>query len=141
MSNAVASIPAILPLLAAVALGGIQAHIDILDPSDGGPQPPSGMLVIDFLVEPADDNPWLTSALRADAIGGNRLVYNQPDPNAPDLTDPGFDNQFVCSVSVPLPRFAPARFENAHAAILWDNCRGPAQTPPPCSPWGRGSSR
>src|SRR5262245_25562928 len=80
--------------------------VDILDPSDGGPQPPAGMLVIDVLVQTDPDDEMLGAGIRAHAVGANQFAYAL-DPNSaePLIANPGSENPFVTCVSRPLPRF------------------------------------
>lgn len=96
--------------------------IDLLDPSDGGPQPLAGLLIIDFLIDVDAGDSWLTTELSVSAVGDSRLVYNQTDPNHPDLTDPGSGNSFVTSVTTPMPRFGPGRFDQGFAAVIGSDC-------------------
>lgn len=109
-------------ILSKSAFADAVIQVDLLDPSDGGPQPPAGRLVIDFLVDVDAGDSWLIAALSVSAVGGSRLAYNQMDPNEPDLTDPGSDNSFVTCASTPMPRLGAGRFEQGFAALIGRNC-------------------
>jgi hypothetical protein len=99
----------------------LRATVDLLDPSDGGPQPPAGVLVLDILVDVDPGDTWLVSAVSASAVGGNTMLFGDVDPNYP-VVNPGASNPFVTCVSAPLPRFGSARFEVSRAAISASEC-------------------
>ena len=106
---------------AAPLFADLVGTVDLLDPSDGGPLPPSGVLVLDFLVEVDAGDAWLASALAATAVAGNSILYDDGDPNSP-LLNPGAADPFVTCVSVPLARFGTARFNACRATIIGSDC-------------------
>lgn len=106
---------------AAPLFADLTAIVDLLDPSDGGPQPPANVLVVDFLIDVDAGDAWLASGIAASAVAGNTILFGDADPNSP-LLNPGADNPFVTSISVPLPRFGPARFDAGRAVILGSDC-------------------
>ncbi|MBI5865928.1 MAG: hypothetical protein HZB38_15775 [Planctomycetes bacterium] len=97
-------------------------RMDLLDPTDGGSQAPNGRLIIDFMVSVDSGDTWIVGALSITAVGGSRIAYSYHLPEEPSLTNPGSSDPFVTCVSVPLPRFGAARFDNAIAATLGRNC-------------------
>jgi hypothetical protein len=107
--------------IASPTLADLRATVDLLDPSDGGPQPPAGVLVIDVLVDVDAGDAWLLGAVAASTVGGSTIIYGDADPNNP-LVNPGATNPFVTCVSVPLPRFGPGRFNACRAAVIGSPC-------------------
>jgi hypothetical protein len=108
-------------LSAAPLLADLQATVDLLDPSDGGPQAPAGVLVLDLLVDVDDGDAWTASGLAASTVGSSTIIYSDTDPNNP-LQNPGVNDQFTTSISLVLPRFGAARFEDGGALILGSDC-------------------
>src|SRR5262245_24129900 len=95
------TLPAILAAfsIAYPVLANLRATVDLLDPSDGGTQPPPNVLIIDILVDVDAGDAWLASALAASTVGNSTIIYGDGDPNTP-LLNPGSSNPFVSSLSV-----------------------------------------
>lgn len=104
-----------------VLLADVRASVDLLDPSDGGPQAPAGILVVDILMDVDPDDAWLVASIAASTVGSSAIIYSDTDPNDP-LLNPGVADQFTTSISIPLPRFGTGRFENGRALIYGSDC-------------------
>lgn len=98
------------------AMATVVVTADILDPTDGGNQPPAGVLSVDILVD-CEIGAWTASGVRAVTSNGATLRYAaDPNTGAPVLVNPGTANRFVTFFSRPRPRDADARYTNGAAA-------------------------
>src|SRR5262245_35302533 len=96
---------------AATALASVAISVDILDPSDGGHQPPATVLCVDIFVDVTTEDTWTAGGARAVAQNGASLRY-ATDPNTGNiiLTNPGTNNRFVTFYSRPRPRDDDSRY-------------------------------
>ncbi len=101
-----------------------RVSVDILDPTDGGQQPPRGVLVLDVMFEPDPGDSWLASGISVAAVNGSQFIYGWPEQDQPDITNPGSADPFVTCISVPLPRFGNGRFNQCFAAVAGNTCPG-----------------
>ena len=114
----------------ATAFGSITVTLDVLDPGDGGAQPPPGVVVVDVFVDVSADDYWTAAGLRGVALNGARILYAH-DPNTGEavLVSPGTGDRFVTFASQPRPRDANGRFNNGGASVAGRYCpTGPVIT-------------
>src|SRR5262245_1040793 len=115
------------------ARASVTITVDRLDPSDGGSQPPAGIVVVDVLVDVQAADRWTIGGFRGEALGGASLIYAiDPETGQPRPTNPGVDHRFVSFVSQPRPRDADARFNDSGATVGGSFCNGgsaPTLTP------------
>ncbi|GMU83828.1 MAG: hypothetical protein AMXMBFR47_36980 [Planctomycetota bacterium] len=106
--------------------GGIWTSVDLLDPSDGGAQPPPGILCVDVLIDAAGDV-WTAGGMRAfvtpmGLAEGITIRYSAipDDPNTPHreyLLNPSPDERFVTFLTKPRGRDDDVRYTDGGAAI------------------------
>ena len=101
------------------ALASVVVSLDILDPSDGGTQPPPGVVCVDVYADVTDGTPplsdtWTAGGVRINAYGGATFRY-ATDPNGIILNNVGIENRFTTFFSRPRPRDDDSRYTNAAA--------------------------
>src|SRR5262245_8863029 len=101
---------------ASAALASVTISVDRLDPTDGGNQPPAGVVCVDIFVHVTPGDTWTSGGIRALAQNGATLRYaTDPNTGANRLTNPGTNNRFVSFFSKPRARDANNRYANGSA--------------------------
>src|SRR5262249_46509868 len=114
---------ALLVTLAAVRAASAQVSItvDKLDPTDGGAQPPPGIVVVDVLIDAATTDAWAAGGVRGTAYSGASLRYSAPG-GTPVLVNPGVADRFVTFASGPRLRDDNLRFTSGGAVVSGALC-------------------
>lgn len=109
---------AIAALASSAAMATVVTQVDLLDPSDGGTQPPDGVLVVDVFANVATPGgAWTAGGVRATTANGATLRYaTDPNTGGTLLTNPGAANRFSTFFSIPRGRDVNGRFNNGAAA-------------------------
>src|SRR5688572_16327969 len=118
-----AFIAGVLGALAQPAMGSVTVSVDVLDPSDGGAQPPAGVIVVDVFVDVSADDNWTAGGFRGRTTGNVRILYaSDPNNGMPMLSSPGAQNRFVTFCSQARARDANGRFNNSGANTAGRYC-------------------
>lgn len=127
----------------ASAYAAVTTSVDMLDPTDGGTQPPAGVTCIDVSIDTinAAGSAWTAGGLRgvvtaAGSAAGVSIIYGPgDDPNtgrAEQLFNPGTGNRFVTFLTKPRTRDGAGRYTNAGAGIAGGyNPTAPLETATP----------
>lgn len=105
----------------------VTTMVDLVDSSDGGAQPPPGILCIDELIDVDPDDVWTAGGMRAfvtpaGLLDGVTIRYSAvpDDPNTPHieyLLNPGTADRFVTFVSQPRERDGESRYIDSGARV------------------------
>ncbi|MCC6359661.1 MAG: hypothetical protein IT450_13025 [Phycisphaerales bacterium] len=105
----------------------VTTRVDLLDSSDGGAQPPPGILCVDELIDVSRDDVWTAGGMRAfvtpaGLLDGVTIRYSAvpDDPNTPHietLLSPGTADRFVTFVTQPRERDAESRYVTSGAQV------------------------
>lgn len=113
-------------MAATAAFASVTTSVDLLDPSDGGNQPPAGVIAIDVFVDASADDVWTAGGLRglvtAAGQGLNVSIRYAPTddantPRAEQLFNPTTANRFSTFLTKPRGRDVAGRYNNAAAGI------------------------
>lgn len=107
-------------MAATAAFASVTTSIDLLDPSDGGTQPPAGIVAVDVFVDASADDVWTAAGLRGVVTPAGQALNVSlryvSDPNGPILFNTGTADRFGTFFSKPRNRDANGRYTNAGAA-------------------------
>lgn len=113
-------------MAATAAFASVTTSVDLLDPSDGGTQPPAGVIAIDVFVDASPDDVWTAAGLRGLVTAAGQalnvsLRYGPGDdantPRAEQLFNPGTANRFSTFLTKPRGRDVAGRYNNGGAGI------------------------
>lgn len=118
----------VLMVAGASAYASVTTTVDLLDPTDGGTQPPAGVTCVDVFIDTinANGSAWTAGGLRgvvtaAGQAAGVSIRYAPTDdantPRAEQLFNPGTANRFSTFLTKPRGRDVAGRYNNAGAGI------------------------
>lgn len=127
----------------ASAYASVTTTVDMLDPTDGGSQPPAGVTCVDVFIDTINEagSAWTAGGIRgvvtaAGQAAGVTLLYaptgDDNTPRAEELFNPGTANRFVTFLTKPRNRDANGRYTNGGAGIAGGyNPTAPVETATP----------
>lgn len=95
----------------------VSITVDVLDESDGGPQPPGSILIVDVMVDVSPNDVWVAGGVFMTTVNGAIVRYAHDANGQPAVLNPGADDPFVTCFSRPRPRNGSERFTNARAIL------------------------
>lgn len=118
----------VLMVAGASAYASVTTTVDLLDPTDGGNQPPAGVTCIDVFIDTINENgsAWTAGGIRgvvtaAGQAAGVTIRYAPTDdgntPRAEQLFNPTTANRFSTFLSKPRGRDVAGRYNNGGAGI------------------------